>query len=48
MKQLNLCIDIDGTITEPYYWITRVKFWFQIEKIIKEYAKPYEALKVAL
>ncbi len=21
MKDLNICIDIDGTITEPYYWL---------------------------
>lgn len=28
MKRLNLCIDIDGTITEPYYWITRVNRYF--------------------
>lgn len=21
MKKLNICIDIDGTITEPYYWL---------------------------
>ncbi len=21
MDNLNICIDIDGTITEPYYWL---------------------------
>lgn len=21
MNNLNICIDIDGTITEPYYWL---------------------------
>lgn len=21
MDKLNICIDIDGTVTEPYYWL---------------------------
>lgn len=29
MKSLNLCIDIDGTITEPYYWIPRASEYFK-------------------
>ncbi len=28
MKQLNLCIDIDGTVTEAYDWIPRVNSYF--------------------
>ena len=28
MRQLNLCIDIDGTVTEPYYWLKRANRYF--------------------
>lgn len=28
MKRLNLCIDIDGTVTEPYYWLERANCYF--------------------
>ena len=28
MKELNICIDIDGTITEPFYWLKRVNNHF--------------------
>lgn len=28
MKKLNLCIDIDGTVTEPYYWLKRANEYF--------------------
>ncbi|HYE68306.1 MAG TPA: hypothetical protein VEA58_06805, partial [Anaerovoracaceae bacterium] len=28
MKKLNLCIDIDGTVTEPYYWLQRANRYF--------------------
>lgn len=28
MRGLSLCIDIDGTITEPYYWLQRVNQHF--------------------
>lgn len=28
MKRLNLCIDIDGTVTEPYYWIEKANEYF--------------------
>lgn len=34
MRKLNLCIDIDGTITEPYYWLERANKYF------KKNAKP--------
>ncbi len=29
MQRLNLCIDMDGTITEPYYWLTRANEYFK-------------------
>lgn len=28
MDKLNICIDIDGTITEPYYWIEDANKYF--------------------
>ena len=28
LKELNLCIDIDGTVTEPYYWLERANRFF--------------------
>ena len=28
MQKLNLCIDIDGTVTEPYYWLERANRYF--------------------
>ncbi|MBC8061937.1 MAG: hypothetical protein H7Y18_14890 [Clostridiaceae bacterium] len=32
MKYLNICIDIDGTITDPYFWLERVAnhFWLTV------------------
>lgn len=30
MQRLNLCIDIDGTITEPYYWLPRANQYFNL------------------
>lgn len=30
MKNLNICIDIDGTITEPYYWLDAANKYFNI------------------
>jgi len=29
MKNLNICIDIDGTITDPYYWLSYANDYFQ-------------------
>jgi uncharacterized HAD superfamily protein len=29
MRKLNLCIDIDGTVTEPYYWLERANRYFE-------------------
>ena len=34
MKELNICIDIDGTITEPYYWVDYANMYFNLN--IKE------------
>ncbi|MEL7569587.1 MAG: hypothetical protein AAGU14_03395 [Eubacteriaceae bacterium] len=28
MRTLNLCIDIDGTVTDPYYWLARANEYF--------------------
>lgn len=28
MKKLNICVDIDGTMTEPYYWLKTANEWF--------------------
>jgi uncharacterized HAD superfamily protein len=28
MKTLNICIDIDGTITDPYYWLSCANNYF--------------------
>lgn len=30
MKNLNICIDIDGTITEPYYWLDSANKYFNL------------------
>lgn len=29
MQRLSLCIDIDGTVTDPYYWIPRANKYFK-------------------
>lgn len=34
MNRLNICIDIDGTITDPYYWLKAANKYF--DKNIKE------------
>lgn len=41
MKKLNICIDIDGTITEPYYWLDCCNKYFKTnitEKDITKYS----------
>lgn len=30
MKHLNICIDIDGTITDPYYWLSFANNYFNL------------------
>ncbi|SHI83988.1 hypothetical protein SAMN02745751_01175 [Dethiosulfatibacter aminovorans DSM 17477] len=34
MKRLNICIDIDGTLTEPYYWLAMANEHFS--KCVRE------------
>ena len=41
MKNLNICIDIDGTITDPYYWLSYANEYFNLnitEDQVTEYA----------
>lgn len=45
MKKLSLCIDIDGTVTEPYYWIERANEYFNTSIKPKD-VKCYEVHKV--
>ncbi len=30
IKQLNICIDIDGTVTDPYYWLEKANWYFNM------------------
>lgn len=30
MKSLNICVDIDGTITDPYYWLDYANDYFNV------------------
>lgn len=41
MQELNICIDIDGTVTEPYYWLSRANKYFNTH-IRSEDVKIYE------
>jgi len=36
MRSLNLCIDIDGTVTEPFYWLQRANEYFKANVKPKE------------
>lgn len=41
MKNLNICIDIDGTITDPYYWLSYANQYFNLnitENEVTEYS----------
>ena len=43
MKKLNICIDIDGTITEAYYWLNITNKYFNkniTEDMVTEYYIP--------
>jgi len=43
MKRLNICIDIDGTITEAYYWLDITNKYFNkniTEEMVTEYYIP--------
>jgi len=44
MKNLNICIDIDGTITDPYFWLDKAADYFKI-KVKHEEFKEYEFSK---
>lgn len=45
MKRMNLCIDIDGTMTEPYYWLERANAYFEA-RLKPEDIKVYEIHKL--
>ncbi|WP_368489843.1 hypothetical protein [Clostridium sp. BJN0013] len=36
MKYLNICIDIDGTITDPYFWLDSANKYFKKNVSIQE------------
>ena len=40
MKNMNICIDIDGTVTDPYYWIAPCNKYFN-RNITKDEVKQY-------
>lgn len=45
MKNLNICIDIDGTLTSPYYWLDKTAEYFN--KVVRhEDFTQYEYSKV--
>lgn len=44
MKNFNICIDIDGTITDAYYWLDSFNRYFKTnvtESEVTEYSIPY-------
>ncbi len=45
MKNLNICIDIDGTITDPYFWLDITNKYFDKNITIDEVTE-YEIAKV--
>lgn len=45
MKQLNICIDIDGTITDPYYWLDSINNYFNLN-ITESDVTDYDIAKV--
>ncbi|MDP4178408.1 MAG: hypothetical protein Q8900_08740 [Bacillota bacterium] len=45
MKNLNICIDIDGTITDAYYWLDPCNKYFNTN-VTKEQATDYSIHKV--
>jgi len=45
MNRLNICIDIDGTITEPYYWVSYANKYFNLQ-IKNEDVTAYEICDV--
>lgn len=45
MKSLSICIDIDGTITDPYYWLSYINKYFS-KNITEEQVTEYYIDKV--
>ena len=45
MRNLNICIDIDGTITDPYYWLSYANKYFN-SNINKSQVTCYNIAKV--
>ena len=45
MKKLNICIDIDGTITNPYYWLNYANTYFN-SNISENQVTSYDIAKV--
>lgn len=45
MKNLNICIDIDGTITDPYYWLSYANNYFN-SNISESQVTSYDIAKV--
>jgi len=45
MKKLNICIDIDGTITDPYYWLSYANNYFN-SNISENQVTSYDISKV--
>lgn len=45
MKNLNICIDIDGTITDPYYWLSYANEYFNL-KVTEDQVIEYDIHKV--
>lgn len=45
MKNLNICIDIDGTITDAYYWLDITNKYFN-KNITQEQVREYHIHKV--
>lgn len=41
MNYLNICIDIDGTITDPYYWLDFANSYFNLN-VTKDMVTQYE------
>lgn len=45
MKDLNICVDIDGTVTEAYYWLDLANEYFNME-VKEEDVKVYNIHEV--
>jgi len=45
MKNLNICIDIDGTITDPYYWLSYANDYFN-SNISESQITSYDIAKI--